>query len=144
MREKGIDINEAIAAFISDFLDCQILVAHNIEFDTKIIQAELCRNNLFNWLGSHNKIEYCTMKYGKPICDIKLKSKYHDGYYVKPPKLMELHKKLFKTVPRNLHNSMIDVYVCFRCFHYMIFERDVIDKYKHNELYTYYRDLCNV
>ncbi len=36
--------------------------------------------------------------------------------FVKFPKLSELHNYLFGYVPENLHNSMMDVLVCLRCF----------------------------
>lgn len=36
--------------------------------------------------------------------------------YKKFPKLSELHQKLFGSVPENLHNSIVDVFVCLRCF----------------------------
>jgi len=36
--------------------------------------------------------------------------------YKKFPKLSELHQKLFGSVPENLHNSLVDVFVCLRCF----------------------------
>jgi DNA polymerase III epsilon subunit-like protein len=36
--------------------------------------------------------------------------------FVKFPKLSELHQYLFGYVPDNLHNSMMDVLVCLRCF----------------------------
>jgi DNA polymerase III epsilon subunit-like protein len=36
--------------------------------------------------------------------------------YKKFPRLSELHQTLFGTVPENLHNSLIDVLVCLRCF----------------------------
>ena len=34
--------------------------------------------------------------------------------YYKKPKLIELHECLYKTTPKNLHNSLIDVWVCWR------------------------------
>lgn len=36
--------------------------------------------------------------------------------YKKFPKLSELHQHLFGYIPENLHNSLIDVLVCLRCF----------------------------
>ena len=36
--------------------------------------------------------------------------------YVKFPKLSELHQHLFGYVPENLHNAIVDVLVCLRCF----------------------------
>ena len=44
--------------------------------------------------------------------------------YKKYPKLVELHNHLFNSVPENLHNSLIDVYVCFRCFYKLVYEND--------------------
>ena len=38
------------------------------------------------------------------------------GVIIKYPKLMELHKHLFNTIPDGLHNSMVDVLVCLRCY----------------------------
>lgn len=36
--------------------------------------------------------------------------------YKKWPTLLEFHKHLFNTAPENLHNSIVDVLVCLRCF----------------------------
>ena len=41
--------------------------------------------------------------------------------YYKRPKLIELHEHLFKTTPNNLHNSLVDVVVCFRCWYLLRF-----------------------
>jgi DNA polymerase III epsilon subunit-like protein len=43
--------------------------------------------------------------------------------YAKWPTLLELHRHLFGTSPANLHNAIVDVLVCLRCFvsmHYNI------------------------
>ena len=58
----------------------------------------------------------------------------------KYPKLMELHHYWFKTVPNNLHNSLIDIFVCFRCYHQMEYNYDIMDK--HKELSNYYNQIC--
>ena len=57
---------------------------------------------------------------------------------------MELHQELFETIPNNLHNSMIDVFVTFRCLHQMIYERDIFDGVKHVELTNYYNNMCGL
>ena len=80
------------------------------------------------------------MKYGKPLTNILRPSKFNNGMYQKPPKLMELHKYLFQTIPNNLHNSMIDVWVCFRCFHQMLYSKDILKK--SSELKQYFNELC--
>jgi len=60
----------------------------------------------------------------------------------KPPKLIELHKYLFGTEPSNLHNSMIDVYVCFRCYYKIQHNADIIAMYP--ELNNHYKKICGL
>jgi hypothetical protein len=38
---------------------------------------------------------------------------------------MELHKHLFGDVPKGLHNSMVDVLVCLRCYGKIKFDMDL-------------------
>ena len=62
--------------------------------------------------------------------------------YKKFPKLMETHKTLVKTVPNNLHNSLIDIYVCFRCFHMLEYNFDILEKNK--EFKKEFNRLCGL
>ena len=140
MLEKGIDIDWVLNEFTRDWMKCNILIAHNFDFDNKVLQAEYCRNKMINWLGRHRKIEYCTMLYGKKFTNILRKSKFNNGYYKKPPKLIELHKELFNTTPGNLHNSLIDVIICFRCFVKMVYNKDLFSV--KNDTINKYRELC--
>jgi len=144
MRNEGVDISGVLQEFTSDWMKCQVLVAHNFVFDNKVMQTEYIRNQPINWLGRHRKIEYCTMLYGKKFTNILRPSKFHSGTYQKPPKLIELHEELFETTPGNLHNSLIDVFVTFRCLHQMIYERDLFDGKKHVELTNYYKNMCGL
>ena len=144
MRNEGVDISGVLHEFTHDWMGCNILIAHNFVFDNKVMQTEYIRNNPINWLGRHRKIEYCTMKYGMKFTNIRRPSRYHSGTYQKPPKLLELHEELFKTTPGNLHNSLIDVLVCFRCFYKMVYEKDLFDGTTHPELTNYYKTMCNL
>jgi len=144
MLAEGKPIHDILIEFIKDYLNSQIVVAHNLEFDSKVIQAELYRNNMVNWIEKSCNIEYCTMKYGKPLTNILRPSKFNNGTYQKPPKLMELHQYLFQTVPNNLHNSMIDVWVCFRCFHQMLFAEDILYVRDDTELENHFNELCGL
>ena len=69
-----------------------------------------------------------------------LKSKETVQY--KMPKLIELHRYLFHSEPNNLHNSLVDVFVCFRCYYKLTYSIDIIKEYQ--ELNTYYKKLCNM
>jgi DNA polymerase III epsilon subunit-like protein len=140
MRSEGKDINLVLDIFTKDMLDSHVIVAHNLSFDKTIVQAEYLRNKRINWLGRHRKMEYCTMRRSLNICNIYKKNMYTGEKTKKYPKLMELHHYWFKTVPNNLHNSLIDIFVCFRCYHQMEYNYDIMDK--HKELSNYYNQIC--
>ena len=44
----------------------------------------------------------------------------HERMYYKFPTLKELHWKLFEEIPSGLHDSMVDVEVCLKCYLIMI------------------------
>jgi len=123
-QNQGIDIKTALKEFTKDLLDSNYLVAHNIRFDKKMASVEYLRNDLIDWVARHRKIEYCTLANSIELCQIYKINKKKEKY-LKWPKLMETHHKLFKTIPNNLHNSLIDIYVCFRCFHKLAFGEDI-------------------
>ena len=112
MEKEGCDIKDTLMKFKRDLSNSTFLVAHNLEFDTSIISVELLRNNLRNAIYYYRGEKYCTMK--------KTKGLFRNRW----PKLVDLHYKLFKNRPKNLHNSLIDVFVCFRCYckHYYNFD----------------------
>ena len=103
MRRDGENIIDVLMDFKRDLSNSKIIVAHNLEFDTSIISVELLRNNLRNAMYFYRGEKYCTMRKTKHL-------------FKRWPKLINLHKTFFKTTPTQLHNSLIDVYVCFRCF----------------------------
>ena len=103
MEEKGEDIVNVLKKFNNDLMESQIIVAHNIDFDETIIGVESLRWLDYNIFDNYKNMRYCTMRRSR-----KIKRKWM--------KLVNLHEHLFKTVPQNLHNSLIDVFVCFRCF----------------------------
>lgn len=144
MLSEGVDIKEVLREFTRDWLKCQILIAHNLDFDNRVIQAEYFRNEPINWLGRHRKIEYCTMNYGKKFTNIQVPSKFNSGTYQKPPKLIELHKELFSCEPSNLHNSLVDVLACFRCYFKMVYGKDILDENINKMFYNYYKEKCGL
>ena len=125
MREKGVSIKKVLEAFNKDLKKSQYLVAHNLNFDKTISRIEMYRNGFPNLYRQHNIIEVCTMKDGAHICNIIKKNKWTKLVETKLPKLIELYEKLFHETPNNLHNSLIDVFVCFRCFYKMLCGRDI-------------------
>jgi DNA polymerase III epsilon subunit-like protein len=117
--EKITSIKHAIEEFMSDFMDSQYVVAHNIDFDKKMILAELYRLNKLEHFKSvlNNNNFFCTMK--NTINKFKIKG--INGYgkiYYKLPKLSRSYKKIFGYEPNSesLHNALVDVVVCLRIF----------------------------
>jgi DNA polymerase-3 subunit epsilon len=102
--------------------ECDLIIGHNLDFDIQMINVECMRYNIpVNW----NKPTYCTMKNTTHICKI-LKENY--GY--KWPKLSELHQFLFEESPANLHNALIDVIVCLRCYYKLVYKQDLFELIK--------------
>ena len=122
-NEKGITIKKALEIFTGDLMRSHFLIAHNIDFDKSIVSAEYHRNNLIDWVSRYRGEKICTMKLSSALCNIRYIHPVTGKRISKYPKLVELHQYLFKTVPENLHNSLIDVYVCFRCFYKLIYEK---------------------
>ena len=138
-REKcdsGTTILNALLEFQKEYMLCNMIVAHNIQFDREMIRVEMERNReqiltfdtnmVFNaeYEKSVNKEIYCTMQMGRNVCKIERVSKLGKTYF-KSPKLIELYEHLFGMSPQNLHNSLVDTYVCLRCFVKMRFKFDL-------------------
>ena len=113
-------------------MECKAIIAHNMDFDEKMILIEFERNKekmmklvpdytaLFNKTQEQmNGVErYCTMRKGITLCNIMVESKIPGKpARAKWPKLAELYAKLFdgETVD-GMHNSMVDVMACLRCY----------------------------
>ena len=131
--ERGIPILLALDCFYECYTMAGCVIAHNLTFDATMIRVELDRNraeidlkahycfNIFDaeFEKSHRIERFCTMRYGTNICNVMKAKESKDGkvtYYKKWPTLLEFHKHLFDTIPENLHNSIVDVLVCMRCY----------------------------
>ena len=127
-QSEGISMNTALKLFEKDYKKSDIIVAHNLEFDKKMYIIEALRNKraqLFRNLYNLEK-EYCTMKETTNFCNIECQGK--DGKkYMKYPKLHELYKIIFKEEANGMHNSLVDILLCLRCFVYYRYKKDVLN-----------------
>ena len=128
-KTKGVDIKKELQEFNNMLIESDLVVAHNISFDKQMIMVECIRHKLQqNFTRNTNrKPEYCTMKNSVNICKIPKVSLNGDIYY-KYPKLIELYQHLFDETPDGLHNSMIDVLACLRCYGKMKLDVDLLEK----------------
>jgi len=107
-NEEGVPLAEVIEQFKADLDVATYIVGHNIDFDKKIVGAEMIRLGLKDIMDS--KKSYCTMQSSINFC--RIPGKY--GY--KYPKLQELYKKLFGTEFDNAHDAMNDIEATEKCF----------------------------
>jgi len=135
-------LQDALKEFFYNLKMVDMLVGHNIEFDTNVLRVELMRlihhddeirddtkllkkykENLFLLQTFENT--FCTLKETIQFCNIQAFNKLGRPY-IKYPKLSELHEKLFHTTPNSLHNSIVDVLVTLRCFVKMKYNDDIL------------------
>jgi len=123
---EGVNIKEALSVLYHAVILCDSIVGHNIDFDIKMVNAELKRNaeylppkfqDLFDpkrmlQLGINLD---CTMRMTIDTCSIYVTNERNQKYK-KFPKLVETYRHLFHEIPENLHNSLIDALVCLRCY----------------------------
>jgi DNA polymerase III epsilon subunit-like protein len=106
--EEGEDLTATLNQLKALMDESKILVAHNIDFDEKIIGAEFLRKNIYNPIEEKQKI--CTMHSTVDFCAIK--SKYGNKW----PKLAELHYKLFDCDFEDAHDAETDIRITAKCF----------------------------
>jgi DNA polymerase III epsilon subunit-like protein len=137
-EEKGVPMEAALNAFFESFKVANLVVAHNVDFDKNFVIAEIFRivkNKMGSkyWLNMATDIAcskkyYCTMQEGTDLCNIKAFTKIQKKEYIKFPTLGELCKHLFGYEPKNMHNAMNDVVVCFQCFYKMYFDLNICEE----------------
>jgi len=128
-QKSGLQINKILDEFFYYLREVDRLIGHNVEFDLNMVKVEMLRiinkspvtreklklykNNL-HFLNNYENIS-CTLKDSIEFCNIQVISKTGKTY-LKYPRLIELHEKLFNKLPKNLHNSFNDILVTLRCF----------------------------
>lgn len=131
-KNFGMKVEEVILVFMEHFRQADLVVAHNVEFDKKIIMSELIRMQENNWSNelSISRKYYCTMQESIELCNITAYTKKDKKEYIKFPSLLELCNHLFQYEPKNLHNSLNDVLVCLQCFYALRFNTDICHENK--------------
>jgi len=151
--DNGMDIVDALMAFYRLYVQCNVIAAHNIEFDREMIMIELERNQdkvapccLFMFDQVFVKLnhirEFCTMsdkvtmnylEKSARASQLAVSTNAHPQLLAtmagrRPPwlKLNKLHRQLFDCDDVvGLHNSMVDVLVCLRCYMKLVHDVDI-------------------
>lgn len=107
-NEKGQDRVDVLKKFSDILSKATVLVAHNIDFDKKVVHSEFMRYNIKSNIHKIDKL--CTKELTTDYC--KLPGRY--GY--KWPTLEELYEKVFSTSLTGSHSALGDVKACKDCF----------------------------
>ena len=107
-EREGVSLEPVLNKFKDELLKTEFTVAHNIDFDEKIVGAEFLRSSMPNIFEGTRKV--CTMKGSANICKIPGRNGY------KWPNLTELHTYLFKKGFEEAHDAEADVKALANCF----------------------------
>jgi DNA polymerase III epsilon subunit-like protein len=128
MINRGVTMKYALELFEICARAADVLVAHNLDFDKRMLFVEARRNGIYSLPlhPSSGKEMFCTMKTSVETCRIEAVNKRTGEKYFKYPTLSELHKHLFGILPTGVHNAFVDILVCLRCYVYIQDEQDVL------------------
>ncbi len=116
-KRKGLSLDVVLEELNSHISDADIIVAHNMNFDEKIIGAEFYRKNINSTLFDKKRI--CTMEQATKYCAIP------SDYGFKWPTLSELYLKLFAETFNEAHNALNDIRATIKCF-WKLVEKGII------------------
>jgi DNA polymerase III epsilon subunit-like protein len=105
---EGVAVKEVLEAFTAAAGASAFAIAHNLDFDEKVLGAEFLRAGLTNPLPRLSRL--CTMRTATDYC--RLPGRY--GY--KWPTLEELYRHLFDETLEGSHDAATDALACSRCF----------------------------
>jgi DNA polymerase III epsilon subunit-like protein len=107
-KRKGVKLADILLEFAAALEQSRIVVAHNIDYDRPVLEAEFLRSGMKCFLG--NKQLICTKNTSTDYCALPGRYRY------KWPTLDELHQKLFNAPMGAAHNALVDVRACMKCF----------------------------
>lgn len=106
----GIPLKHAVSGFMGMFQVANLLVAHNIDFDRRIMGYALARCKA-TWGGIDT---FCTMAASTPIVNLPPTDRMVAAGYTKPksPKLGEAYQHFFGRELEGAHDALVDVRAC--------------------------------
>lgn len=116
VKRYGRPVEFILRDFMDDVRKADTIVAHNMDFDQKVVASELYRMDSSKDakdLQLHNA--HCTMKTNTRLVGIK-----NNYGSFKWPKLVELHEFLFGKAFENAHNALADVEATVKCYYKVV------------------------
>ena len=113
-QKFGKELPCVLKEFISDVALSETLVAHNLEFDSKVVGSEMYRLGLDPSTLLRHK-SHCTMKSNTDL----VKKTFANSTSYKWPKLSELYQFCFHEDMKDAHNALADVENAAKCFYFV-------------------------
>lgn len=121
-QKFGVDLKVAMESFNAARLNCKHEVAHNHQFDKRMIKIESSHVGSL-MLSSTPLNEICTMQLTTPICKLP-NANGRSGY--KWPKLSEAYEYVTKQKLQKAHDALADVRGCISVLKWLIDNRQLI------------------
>ncbi|MFW6065082.1 MAG: exonuclease domain-containing protein [Candidatus Natronoplasma sp.] len=115
--EEGLPITEVMIDFNRAARQADLIIAHNAEFDIKVIANEMSRIDNFPPIALNVTPVYCTMKNLTHYCELDRYDRYGNkmqGY--KWPTLWELYRKVFGEEIHQTHRALEDLEYLSECY----------------------------
>lgn len=117
---EGVDPKEAVDKFMGFIARAEMLGAHNLQFDLKIIKLAIAR--VLNETWENKLTEFCTMERSTDVVCIppteKMIGAGRTNY--KSPSLSECILYFFDEVLEGAHDALIDVAACVRIYRKLV------------------------
>ncbi len=116
-NQIGVELSEALRLLSIDLRKASSVVAHNKEFDLRVLNYYFDRYGVFNPIEKMK--QYCTMRDAQQYYSRTFKI---DKFL----KLTEMYELMFKIKPTNLHNAENDVLITAKCYRNLLKQKVVL------------------
>lgn len=114
--DEGIPLAEALDMFNHFLAQADLLVAHNINFDAKLMRIAFHRADRAP--ARENLPKFCTMAAATPLVNLPPTERMLAAGFNKPkaPSLTECIRHFFNEPLEGAHNALVDVKACVRLY----------------------------
>lgn len=117
----GVPEKAAVGLFYRLVNQCDVIVAHNVDFDLLMMNIAASRAKIM--LPSGGKLVRCTMRESAPILNLpptERMKEYGHGDKPKAPRLEEAYRHFFGEELTGAHDALVDVRACARIYYELV------------------------
>lgn len=109
LMDEGIPEADALELYLALAARGDVVIAHNLRFDRRVIRIGLCRYRGRSVADAHdNELPgFCTMQAARGICGLPHRWNGQEA----------VHERLFGKPVKGAHDALIDAFVCRRIYY---------------------------